>query len=95
MNLTTIDRTQQLKSYVLVAGQAILLVGYQSINNRIAPFILQTLADGRVINADLENRLKGQSPLWGQHYTIDQNNILVPSHQNGRDGLLYVHYAKP
>jgi hypothetical protein len=95
MNLTTIDRTQQLKSYVLVAGQAILLVGYQSINNRIAPFILQTLADGRVINADLENRLKGQSPLWGQYYTIDQNNILVPSHQNGRDGLLYVHYAKP
>lgn len=95
MNMTTMDWTPQLKSYILVTGQAVLLVGYQNINNKIAPFILQTLPDGRVINADLENRLKGKSPRWGQYYFVDQENIIVPSPQSNRDGLLYLHYPRP
>ncbi|MBM3936395.1 MAG: hypothetical protein FJ343_04500 [Sphingomonadales bacterium] len=95
MNLTTNDRTQQLDTYSIVVGQAMLLVGHQNINNRISPFILQILPNGHAINPDLENRLKGQSPKWDGFYPIDANNLIVPSRQSGRDGLLYLHFTKP
>lgn len=95
MNLTSIDRTHQLRSFMLVAGKAILLVGYQNMNNRVVPYILQTLPDGHVINADLENRLKGLAPQWDHVYTVDQNNLIVPGRHGSRAGLLYLHCHTP
>lgn len=95
MNLTINDRNYPLETHTQVVGQAMLLVGYQNMNNRVSPFVLQVLPDGRVINPDTGNRLKGQSPKWSGLYSIDANNSVVPSRSNGREGLLYLHFARP
>jgi hypothetical protein len=95
MNLIANDRNQVLDTYGFTVGQAMLIVGYQNLNNKTVPFILQILGDGNIINPDLDHRLKGQIPNWSNSFVVDLNNTVVPSRLNGRAGLLYLHFPKP
>jgi len=95
MNLIANDRNQVLDTYGFTVGQAMLIVGYQNLNNKTVPFILQILGDGNIINPDLDHRLKGQIPNWSNSFVVDLDNTVVPSRLNGRAGLLYLHFPKP
>ncbi|MFM8317470.1 MAG: hypothetical protein ACKOAV_03755, partial [Bacteroidota bacterium] len=95
MNLIANDRNQVLDTYGFTVGQAMLIVGYQNLNNKTVPFILQILGDGNIINPDLDHRLKGQIPNWSNSFAVDLHNTVVPSRLNGRAGLLYLHFPKP
>jgi len=95
MNMIANEQNQVLDTYGFTVGQAMLIVGYQNLNNRTVPYILQILGDGNIINPDFEHRLKGQMPNWSSSFAVDLHNTVFPSRLNGRAGLLYMHFPKP